>query len=90
LSLIFKRRKMRLNGEWSLLAGNRVNELNGPKRSVRGYPTRFTDVETFLNDKMKKRTFLIILNHQNVTSKYMILQFSATYAKIEKSGWWKD
>ena len=24
---MFKRRKMRLNGEWSLLAGNRVYEL---------------------------------------------------------------
>jgi hypothetical protein len=27
LSLMFKRRKMRFNGEWSLLAGNRVYEL---------------------------------------------------------------
>ena len=25
---MFKRRKMRFNGEWSLLAGNRVYELN--------------------------------------------------------------
>jgi hypothetical protein len=27
LSLMFKHRKMRFNGEWSLLAGNRVYEL---------------------------------------------------------------
>jgi hypothetical protein len=28
LSLMFKRCKMRFNGEWSLLAGNRVYELS--------------------------------------------------------------
>ena len=28
---MFKHRKMRFNGEWSLLAGNRVYELNGEK-----------------------------------------------------------
>jgi hypothetical protein len=28
---MFKRRKMRFNGEWSLLAGNRVYELSQPQ-----------------------------------------------------------
>ena len=28
---MFKRRKMRFNGEWSLLAGNRVYELKEPE-----------------------------------------------------------
>jgi hypothetical protein len=78
---MFKHRKMRFNGEWSLLAGNRVYELRPlvPKISPDGFPyyvdsnkKTLSDKKTFEGEKMTTPKIVILRIFSNFIRDYMI------------------